>query len=67
MPTWAVRWTDAARSDHAAAVELVEADELRSTARWHVFERVEVVLLEPRWVVVRRVLRRDAAKVERTD
>ena len=65
MPTWAIHWTDAARPRHAAGVELVDADELRSTARWHVFERVEVVLLEPRWVVVRRVLRRDAAKVER--
>jgi hypothetical protein len=66
MPTWAIHWTDAARPHHAAGLELVEADELRSTARWHLFERVEVVLLEPRWVVVRRVLRRDAAKVERT-
>ena len=65
MPTWAIHWSDAVLPHHAVAVELVEADELRSTARWHVFERVEVVLLGPRWVVVRRVLRRDAVKVER--
>ena len=67
MPTWAVHWSDAVRPNHSAAVEMVEADELRSTGRWHVFERVEMVLLEARWVVVRRVPRRDAAKVERTD
>ena len=66
MPTWAIHWTDAARPHETVAVEIVEADELRSTPRWHLFERVEVVLLEPRWVVVRRVLRRDATKVERT-
>jgi hypothetical protein len=66
MPTWAIHWTDDARPHHAAALEMVEADELRSTARWHVFEWVEMVLLEPRWVVIRRVPRRDLAKVERT-